>query len=149
MEITIEITTSNNVTRLCPNTLYNIANCAVFSGIITFVQPFAQFINDIFVSNFLLFCCIRNATKAITTLSVALYSAIVKLLKTSFLDMRIRMEITTLNNVTGRVQTPFPTLLTVRLLVTLLPLSNSSPKSLMTFSFRTFYSIAVFEIQHR
>ena len=49
----------------------------------------------------------------------------------------------------GSVQPPFTTLLTVRLLVAVVPLSNSSGKSLRTFSFLTFYSYAVLEIQHR
>ena len=62
MGITIEITTSNNVTRTYANTIYKSANGVLTSGIIAFVQLFAQIINDIFISNFLLFCCIQNPT---------------------------------------------------------------------------------------
>ena len=62
MGTAIEITTSNNVTRKCANTIYNTDNGALTSGIIAFVQLFAQIINDIFVSYFLLFWCIRNPT---------------------------------------------------------------------------------------
>ena len=49
----------------------------------------------------------------------------------------------------GSVQLPFTTLLTVHLLVELVPLYNSSRKSLITFSFLIFYTFAIFEIQPR
>ena len=61
MGITIEITISKSVTRRCATTIYNTANGALNSGISALlVKFFAQIFNDIFVSNFLLFCCIRN-----------------------------------------------------------------------------------------
>ena len=47
---------------MCATTIYNTANGALTSGIFAFVQLFAQIINDIFVSNFFLFCYIRNPT---------------------------------------------------------------------------------------
>ena len=62
MGITIAITTSNNVTRKYATTIYNTANGAFTSGINAFVQLLAQIINNIFVSNILHFCCIRNPT---------------------------------------------------------------------------------------
>ena len=99
MQITIETTPSNNVTRTCANTIYNTANGALTSGIIAFVQLLAQIINDIFVSNILNFCSIQNPTQAITILSGALDSANVKLVKTAVLDMQITIEITASNNV--------------------------------------------------
>ena len=93
MGITIEITTSNNVTRKCATTIYNTANGALTSGISAFVQLLPQIIKNIFVSNLLVFCCIQNPTQAITILSGALYSANVKLVKTNLLDMQITIEI--------------------------------------------------------
>ena len=48
MGITIEITTSNNVTRKYANTIYNTGNGALSSGIIASVQLIEQIINDIF-----------------------------------------------------------------------------------------------------
>ena len=60
--ITIEITTSNKVTGKCTTSIYNTAIGALTSGISAFVQLLAQIINKIFVSNFLLFRCIRNPT---------------------------------------------------------------------------------------
>ena len=60
MGITIESTKSNNVTRTCATTIYNTANGALTSAISAFVQLLAEKNNDIFVSNFLLFCCIQN-----------------------------------------------------------------------------------------
>ena len=97
---TIQITTSNNVTRTCGNTIYNTANAALTSGIIYFVKHLAQIINDIFLSNLLLVCCIRNPTQAIIIPSGALYNANLNLVKTKFLDMGITIEITTSNIVT-------------------------------------------------
>ena len=44
MEITIEITTSNNVPRKCTTTIYITANGALTSGISAFVQLLAQII---------------------------------------------------------------------------------------------------------
>ena len=61
MGITIEeITTSNYVIRNCVTTIYNIANGALTSCISGFVQLFEQITNNIFVSNFFFFGCIRN-----------------------------------------------------------------------------------------
>ena len=51
MGITIEITTSNKVTRTSENTIYNTTNDALTSGIIALFLFLAQIINDIFVSN--------------------------------------------------------------------------------------------------
>ena len=62
MGITIEITTSNNVTRKCTTTIYNTVNGEVTSGISAFFQLVVQIINNNFVSNFLLFSCIQNPT---------------------------------------------------------------------------------------
>ena len=102
MGITIESTKSNNVTRTCATTIYNTANGALTSAISAFVQLLAEKNNDIFVSNFLLFCCIRNRTQGITILSGALCTASVKLVKTNVLDMGITIEITNSNNVTRK-----------------------------------------------
>ena len=52
MGITIEITTWINVTSRCANSIYNTANGTLTSGIIAFVQLFAQIINNNFVSTF-------------------------------------------------------------------------------------------------
>ena len=61
--------------------------------------------------------------------------------------MGITTEIIAPRFLLGRVQPPLTTLQTLRLLVALALLSNSSRKSSMTFLFLTFYSFAVFEIQ--
>ena len=52
MKIRIEISTSNNVTRECATTIYNIANGALTRGISAFVQLLAQIIKRI---SFLIF----------------------------------------------------------------------------------------------
>ena len=62
IEITIAITTSNNVTRACATTIYNTADGALTSGTSALVQPFVQIINNIFVPNFLFSSSIRNPT---------------------------------------------------------------------------------------
>ena len=134
---------------MCSTTIYNNSNGMLTFGISAFVQLFEKTINNNFVFNFLLFSGIRNPIDAITTLSGTLYSANVKLMKTTVLDMRITIESTTSNNVTRKCGTTiFTTLLTVRLVVTLVPLYYSSRKSLITISFLIFFSFAVFEIQH-
>ena len=91
------------------------------SGIKAIFQLVVQIINNIFVSNFLFFYFIQNPSKAITMLSGALYSANVKLVKTTILDMGITIEIIISNNVIRRVQPPFTKLLMVRFLVVLAP----------------------------
>ena len=93
--ITIEMTTLNKVTRTCANTIRNTTNGALISGIIASFYFFAQIINNIFVSNFFFFSCIRNPTNGIIVLSGALYSTNVKVVKTTVLDMGITFEITT------------------------------------------------------
>ena len=59
---TIEITTSNNVTRKCTTTIYNTAKGDLTSGISAFFNLVVQIINNNFVSNFLLCSCIQNPT---------------------------------------------------------------------------------------
>ena len=54
-QITIEITTSNNVTKNCATTSYNTSNGSLTSGISAFLQILAQIKNNIFVFNFLFF----------------------------------------------------------------------------------------------
>ena len=105
MGITIEISTSYKVTKKCATTIYNIANGALTSGISAVFQLLSQIINEIFVSNFLLFCCIQNPAQAITILPGALYSANVKVVETTVLDMGITIEITNSNNVTRTCKT--------------------------------------------
>ena len=103
--ITIESTTSNTVNNKCVTTIYNNSNGMLTSGISAFLQLFEKTINNILVLNFLLFSGIRNPIDAITTLSGTLYSANVKLMKTTVLDMRITIESTTSNNVTKKCVT--------------------------------------------
>ena len=105
MGITIEITTSNIISRTCATTIYNTANGALFRCISGTVQLLTQIFIDIFVSIFLLFCCIQNTTQGIKDLSGAKNSANVKLVKTYFHDMGITIEITTSNNVTRTCET--------------------------------------------
>ena len=50
MKLTIEITTSNNVTRKCTTTIYNTANGELTSGISVFFQLVVPIIINIFVS---------------------------------------------------------------------------------------------------
>ena len=89
-----------NVTESVQTPFTTLLTVRFLLAVIAFVQLFAQIITDIFVSNFLLFCFIRNPTEAITFLSGELYSANIKLVKTTFVDMGITIEITTSNNVT-------------------------------------------------
>ena len=49
MKLTIEITTSNNVTRKCTTTIYNTAIGELTSGISVFFQLVVQIINTNFV----------------------------------------------------------------------------------------------------
>ena len=105
MGIRIEITISNNVTWKWATTIYNTAYGALTSGSSSYVQLLVQIIKNIFVFNFLLFCCIRNPTQAIAILSGALYSEYVKLVKATVLDMGITIEIRTSNNVTRKYAT--------------------------------------------
>ena len=149
MGITIEITNSNNVTRKCTTTIYNTANGALTIGIHAFVQLLAQIINDIFFSNFLLFCRIRNQTQAITILSGALCSANVKLVKTSVLDMGVTIEITNSNNVTRRCESTSYNTANGALTSCISAFVQLLAKIINDFSFITFYSLPVFEIQQK
>ena len=147
MGITIEITLSNNVTTTCATTIYITSNGALYSGISVFVQLLVHIINNIFVSKFFFLCCIRNPTQAITILSGSLYSANVNLVKTTVHYMRLQSKLVPQITLLGHMQRPFTTRLTVGLLVVLVSLFNCSHKSL-TFSFLTFSSFAIIEIQY-
>ena len=149
MGITIEITTSNNVTRKCTTTIFNTANGALTSGISAFGQLLVQIFNNIFVCNILHFCCIRNPTQAITILSGALYSANVKLVKTTFLIQKLQSQSLSQITLLGRVQPRFTKLVTVSLLLPQVLFYNSSCKSLITSTFLIFYFFVVFEIEHK
>ena len=83
----------------------NTANGGLASGISAFVQLLAQIINNIFVCNFLHFCCIWNPTYARTSMSSGLYSSNVKLVKTTTLGIEITIDIIAANNVTSKCAT--------------------------------------------
>ena len=60
--ITIELTISNNVIRRVQPPFTKLLMVRLLGGTNAYVELLVQIINNIFVSNFLLFCCIRNPT---------------------------------------------------------------------------------------
>ena len=106
MGITIEINTSNNVTRRCATTIYNTAHGALTNCISAFFQFFAQIFNDIFVCKFLLCCYIRIPTQAITiAIRCALQHNCQIGKNNHFYEMGITIEITISNSVTRKCAT--------------------------------------------
>ena len=141
MKLTIEITTSKNVTRKCTTTIYNTAKGELTSGLSSVVKLLAQIINNNFVSNFLLFALLlySKSDKGIKILS-----------HQKILDMGITIQITTSNNVTGKCTTNIYNTATGALTSGIsVFVQKSSRKSLITFLFLSFYFFVVFEIQHK
>ena len=148
MGITIEITTSNNITRKCEPPFRTLVTVPLLLPLVPLhnssLKSLTTFSFQIFY--FLLYSKsnIGNNNSIRCT-----QCANVKLVKTAVHYMRLKSKLLPQITLLGTVQPPFTTLLTVHLLVALVHFSKSRHKSLIIFSFLIFYSVAVFEIQHR